>query len=150
MVKRNGFWVHNPFAVVVLVAKLAFAGKRIKDSKERDTLLYGLKMQLSRDLLTKKITKEKIHKLMTFLRFYVLFESPEINTIFDNELKELTEKSKTMGIEELLLDRAKKQGIQKGEHKKAIAIAIEMKKEGLSIAQISKFTKLSIEEIEKL
>lgn len=153
---------NNPFAVAMLVAKLAFAGKEIKDRNERDELLYGLKMQLSRDLLNKQIAKNKIHKLMTFLRYYVLFESSEISGIFDTELKELTERSETMGIEELLLDRAKKQGIQKGiqtgkkeglkegERKKAIAVAIEMKKDGLPVSQISKFTKLSIEEIEKL
>ncbi|GAA4792224.1 hypothetical protein GCM10023231_20210 [Olivibacter ginsenosidimutans] len=39
---------------------------------------------------------------------------------------------------------------RKGEHKKAVDIAREMKKDGLPIAQISKFTKLPIKEIEKL
>lgn len=157
---------NNPFAVAVLVAKLAFAGKEIKVGRERDELLYGLKMRLSRDLLKKKITKDKIYKLMTFLRYYVLFESSEINHIFDNELKELTERSETMGIEELMLDRAKRQGIQKGlekgiltgkkeglkegERKKTIETAIEMKKDGMPAAQISRYTKLTIEEIEKL
>ncbi len=145
---------NNPFAVAVLVAKLAFAGKEIRSGEERDKLLYGLKMQLSRDLLQKEIAKNKIHKLMTFLRYYVLFESSEINHIFDSELNELTERSETMGIEELLLDRAKKQGIQKGkkegERKKTLDIAIEMKKDGMPIDQIVKFTKLSVEEIEKL
>jgi hypothetical protein len=39
---------------------------------------------------------------------------------------------------------------QRGEMKKAIAIAMEMKKDGISIHQIAKFTGLSVEEIEKL
>lgn len=39
---------------------------------------------------------------------------------------------------------------QRGELKKATAIAIEMKKEGIPVEQIAKFTKLSIEEIKKL
>jgi predicted transposase YdaD len=61
-----------------------------------------------------------------------------------------------MGIEELLLDRAEKKGEKKGERKgekakaKAIAIAREMKKEDMAVAQIEKFTQLSAEEIEKL
>ena len=55
-----------------------------------------------------------------------------------------------MGIEELLLDRAKKQGIREGEHKSLIAVAREMKKDGIPVEQIAKFTKLSIKEIEKL
>jgi predicted transposase/invertase (TIGR01784 family) len=41
-------------------------------------------------------------------------------------------------------------GIEKGKLEEAIAIAKEMKKDGLPLAQISKFTKLSAEEIEKL
>jgi predicted transposase/invertase (TIGR01784 family) len=41
-------------------------------------------------------------------------------------------------------------GIEKGKLEEAIAIAREMKKDGLPLAQISKFTKLSAEEIEKL
>ncbi|SEO98833.1 hypothetical protein [Mucilaginibacter sp. OK283] len=41
-------------------------------------------------------------------------------------------------------------GIEKGKREEAIAIAKEMKKDCLPLAQISKFTKLSAEEIEKL
>jgi stage V sporulation protein SpoVS len=40
--------------------------------------------------------------------------------------------------------------MEKGKLEEAIAIAREMKKDGLPLAQISKFTKLSVEEIEKL
>jgi predicted transposase/invertase (TIGR01784 family) len=40
-------------------------------------------------------------------------------------------------------------GIEKGEYKKALDIAREMKKDGLPLAQIVKFTKLSVKEIEK-
>lgn len=71
-----------------------------------------------------------------------------------------------MGIEELMLDRAKKQGIQKGlqtgkkeglkeglregERKKAIEAALKMKKSGLENSFIADIVGLSIEEIEKL
>ena len=51
-----------------------------------------------------------------------------------------------MGIEELLLDRAKKQGKLKAQ----MEVAREMKKDGIPVEQIAKFTKLSIKEIEKL
>ena len=49
-----------------------------------------------------------------------------------------------------VLDYAVSTAKAEGEHSKAIAIAIEMKKDGLPITQIAKFTKLSVEEIEKL
>jgi predicted transposase/invertase (TIGR01784 family) len=42
------------------------------------------------------------------------------------------------------------EGMEKGKRENAITIAKEMKKEGMPLAQISEFTKLSIEEIEKL
>lgn len=43
-----------------------------------------------------------------------------------------------------------RKGEEKGKHKKAIAIARELKKEGLSLDFIAKTTKLPIEEMEKL
>jgi len=53
-----------------------------------------------------------------------------------------------------VLDYAKEEGIQegieKGKLEEAREIAREMKKDGLLFEQISKFTKLSIEEIERL
>jgi predicted transposase/invertase (TIGR01784 family) len=99
---------------------------------------------------------------MNFLRYYIRFENQDINTKFEQQVEILTERSNTMGIEELLLDRAEKKGERKGEKKgekkgeikgrkeEAVVIAREMKKDGLPVAQIEKFTRLSVEEIEKL
>ncbi|MHA4893288.1 hypothetical protein ACXZ1K_00950 [Pedobacter sp. PWIIR3] len=69
---------------------------------------------------------------------------------FDEQLEILKGRSNTMGIEELLLDRAKHEGISEGKHENAVEIAREMKKEGFSIDQIIKFTKLTSKEIEEL
>ena len=43
-----------------------------------------------------------------------------------------------------------KRGEARGSLARAVAIAIEMRKDGIPVEQIAKFTKLSIEEIEKL
>jgi hypothetical protein len=43
-----------------------------------------------------------------------------------------------------------RQGEAKGRKEEAIAIAGEMKKDDIPVDQIAKFTKLSVEEIEKL
>ena len=141
---------NNPFAMVILTAKAALAGKDFIDGKERDALLLKLKLELARQLLAKQIAKEKIRVLMNFLRYYVRFENPAINAKFEQEVEILTERRTTMGIEELLLDRATKQGLEKGKKEEAVAIAREMKKDGVAIEQIAKFTKLSIADIEKL
>ena len=63
-----------------------------------------------------------------------------------------------MGLEELLLELAEKRGEKKAEKKArregekamAIAVARELKKEGFPIAQIERFTGLSVRKIEKL
>jgi predicted transposase YdaD len=49
-----------------------------------------------------------------------------------------------------VLDYAVSTAKAEGKHENSLAIAREMKKDGLPISQIVKFTKLSIEEIEKL
>lgn len=63
-----------------------------------------------------------------------------------------------MGTQEYLLDKAKREGIEKGiekgkakgEREKAIAIAIEFKKMGLPVANIAKGTGLTVAEINEL
>jgi predicted transposase/invertase (TIGR01784 family) len=71
----------------------------------------------------------------------------EEKTMYDSSLKYKWDNKN-------VLDYAVKEGIEKGiaegEHKKAIAIAQEMKKENIPVIQIAKFTKLSVEEIEDL
>ncbi len=155
----------NPFALVVAVAKTAFAGRNIKDSRERDELLLNLKRPLARELLLKDIPKEKIRVLMNFLRYYVRFDNEEFNVIFEKEVKDLTERTDTMGIEQLLLERAEKQGEKRGEKKGELKeraraeakileekrnIAREFKKLSVPVADIAKGTGLSVEEIERL
>jgi predicted transposase/invertase (TIGR01784 family) len=65
--------------------------------------------------------------------------------VLDYALREGLEKGFQHGIEKGI-----EQGIEQGEYKKALDIARELKKEGLAFEFISKTTKLSIEEIEKL
>ncbi|MCW2264015.1 MULTISPECIES: hypothetical protein [Sphingobacterium] len=62
-----------------------------------------------------------------------------------------------MGTQEYLLDKAEKQGIEKGRLEERAklkvekrTIALEFKKMGLPVADIAKGTGLSIEKIEKL
>ena len=74
------------------------------------------------------------------------------------EYTNLTKEEKTMYDSSLkykwdnknVLDYAVKEAREEERKKAQEDIAREMKKEGLPLAQISKFTKLSIEEIEKL
>lgn len=140
----------NPFALVVLTAKIALSGKRIRSNIKRDNFLLELKIKLAKELFSRQIHKNKIRVLMNFLRYYVRFSDPENNLIFEHQLEKLTEKTNTMGIEELLLDRAKNEGKLEGKHEEAVKIAREMKKDKFPFETIAKLTKLSLQEIEVL
>jgi predicted transposase/invertase (TIGR01784 family) len=69
--------------------------------------------------------------------------------VLDYALKEGIEKGIEQGIEKGI-EKGIERGIEKGKLEEALAIARELKKEGLAIDFIAKTTKLSIETIEKL
>ncbi|WP_285009830.1 Rpn family recombination-promoting nuclease/putative transposase [Pedobacter faecalis] len=143
----------NPFALAVLTAKAALSRKGTSVN-DLDGFLLDIKLKLAKDLLTKKIGKTKIRVLLNFLRYYVRFSNPENYRKFEQEFDKITERSKTMGLEELLLDRAEKQGIAKGEargaEKEKAEIAKHLKNKGIEVKIISEATGLSVDEIEKL
>jgi len=140
---------NNPFAMAVLAAKLVLLRPALLDQQ-----LLDRASALVKNLLNMQMSRDKIRKVMNFLRYYIHFENPEMIAKFEQRISILTGGSTTMGIEEFLLDNAKKEGIEKGKLEgkleEAIAIARELKKEGLAIEFIAKTTKLSVEEIEKL
>jgi hypothetical protein len=92
---------------VVLTVQTALNGREMKDEE-----LYRLKMELVRRLYASGINPDKIRKIMVFLRFYVRFENSKLMNNFDKEIAVFTKNRESMGIEEFLLDRAKKEGIQ--------------------------------------
>ncbi len=137
----------NPFALVVLTARAAMQGKEIKDAKARDEVLLNVKLNLAKQLLVKKIAKNKVRILMNFLKYYVRFENPDINSKFEEQVEILTERSTTMGIEELLLDRAEKRGQQQKSHDVVENLISEL---GLSDDQIARIAEVSIEFVQKV
>lgn len=99
----------NPFAMVMLSAKLAIS-KQIKNDEQ----LFDMAYDLAKRLLRKQMSKEKIDHVMTFLRYYIRFDKPEMFTKFENEIGILTERATTMGMKEFLLNQAKNEGLEKG------------------------------------
>jgi len=150
----------NPFAIVLLTAKAALLGKKIK-KEDRDAFLLKTKIKLARQLLSRTMSKSKIRALMNFLRYYVRFSYPENNIIFDKELANITKRTTTMGIEEFLLDRAKKEGIREAEDKakqEMLAnelqqrknIARNLRDKGIDLTIIAEATGLSLKQIKAL
>lgn len=136
----------NPFALVVLTAKAALKSKKLS---EKEALL--LKTDLVRRLLSKQISKTKIRKLMTFIKYYVRFENSETERKFEEALYHITQKTEGMGIEEFILDRTKKEGIRQGEEQKAISFTKKLLEEtSYSIEEIAHFAGESVEFVNKV
>ena len=140
---------NNPFAMAVLSALLVISNRKLADQQ-----LFNLAYNLAKRLLIKQMPKEKIRKVMNFLRYYLRFENHEMFAKFEKEIAILTERNITMGIEEFLLESAKKEGLQKGREvgreEAILETALKMKNSGLDITLISNIIGLSVNEIEKL
>jgi len=116
----NGYKVHhqdeaelaghpNPFALVVLTVLVAIRHKKVTDDD-----LMQLKLDLFRRCLGYKMDKGTLRAMVNFLKNYIRFAKSESYLTFEKEIKLITNDNTTMGIEELILDMAKKEGIEKG------------------------------------
>ena len=100
---------NNPFAMVILSAKMAIS-KKIKNDEQ----MFSMAFDLAKRLLHKQVPEEKIRHVMNFLRYYIRFDKQEMFAKFENEISILTEGATTMGMEEFLLEQAENKGIEKG------------------------------------
>jgi len=122
-------------------------------STDLDKWLYILKNMSQMDKIPAYLRKPIFEKLFNIAEYSNL--SKEEKTMYDSSLKykwdnqNVLDYAKKEGIKEGKKE-GKKEGIEIGEYKKTIAIARELKKEGLSIEFIAKTTKLSLKEIEVL
>lgn len=99
----------NPFAVAILTVLLA-----VKQKKQDDNILLGLKTALVKQLLSRRFETGTIRSLFNFINRYVRFASPETNIIFEKEIESLTGKHSTMGIEEVIVEMARQEGKKEG------------------------------------
>jgi predicted transposase YdaD len=102
----------NPFAIVVLTVLLMLKKKPLTDEN-----LFSLKLEIVRNLQRHNIPEKKRRALMNFLKFYAGFANPEFYAKFDKTILTITKNKKTMGIEEMLVERFKKEGEEKGMQK---------------------------------
>ncbi|GAB4033334.1 Rpn family recombination-promoting nuclease/putative transposase [Spirosoma gilvum] len=145
---------NNPFALVVLTVKAALTGKKLTEDQ-----LVELKIQIAKVLLSSQLQKAKIRSLMNFLRYYVRLENPETNRKFDTAIEALTATNTTMGIEQFLLDRAKKEGLQEGvekgfeqgiEQEKRVIVTRLLEKTSFSNEQIADIADVPVTFVEQL
>ena len=131
---------HNPFSVVVFTVLLALKKKNLSDED-----LFNLKFSLAKNLFERNIPKKKINDLIIFLQRYVTFADPFYNAKFDTQIQELTENQKSMGIRELVLDLAKKEGVKEGIERGIVKGREESKSEFVrNLLATAKFTAAEI------
>jgi hypothetical protein len=98
----------NPFAQVVVAARI-----RLKEGRVSEDELLNLKVLAARRLFAKGFETDKIRSILNFLRNYVLFEKPETNSKFDNEIKE-TDKTGVMNTLEYVKMEGREEGLAQG------------------------------------
>ena len=124
---------NNPFAIAILTVQTAL----LKGTFDEEKLL-DLKTELAKHLLSKAISKEKIRSLMRFLKLYIRFDNERYILKFEETLNQLANRQTTMGLEEFVLDRAKRQGLYEG-RKEGLEQGIrEGIREGIEIASAEK------------
>jgi len=123
--------------------------KFVKEDTELETDLerwfYVLKNMSRMNKIPVYLRKPIFEKLFSIAEYTNL--TKEEKTMYDSSLKY---KWDNKNVLDYALSEARKEERIKASFDEKIAIAREMKIDGLTLEQISKFTKLSIEEIEKL
>lgn len=128
------FYDHLEFFYIELVN---FVKEESELQTDLESWLFVLKNMSRLDKIPVYLRKPIFEKLFQIAEYSKL--SKEEKAMYDVSLKRKWDNK-------AVLDFAK----EEGRKEEAIAIAREMKKEGLPVAQIAKFTKLSIKEIENI
>ena len=110
-----------------------------------DRWLHVLKNMSQWDKIPVYLRKPIFEKLFSIAEYTNL--TKEEKTMYDSNLKRRWDNKNVL---DYAIKEGMEKGMEKGRHEEALAIARELKKEGLTIEFIAKTTKLSIQEIEKL
>jgi len=88
---------------------------------------------------------------MNFLRYYVRLENPETSRKFEQEIETITQINTTMGIEQFLLERAKKEGINQGtQQEKRVLVTRLLAKTSFTSEQIADIVDVSVAFVEQV
>lgn len=102
----------NPFALVILATL-----QMLKNGKGGDQHLLTVKRNLVREMLSRNLDRDRQRKLFNFINRVIRFKDPETERIFEQDIKQLTGRKTTMGIEEFLLEEARMEGEEKSKVK---------------------------------
>lgn len=135
----------NPFAMVILAVKYAMRTKR----KDEDLKLL-FKLELTELLFKKGYKAEKIKAVFIFLNTLIKLSDELQQEIFTQEARKMATANKKVKImsdvEEYFTRKGRQQGLQEAQKQSAL----KMLTDGMSPELVSKYTGLSLQEIQKL
>ncbi|SDJ07686.1 hypothetical protein SAMN04487898_101249 [Pedobacter sp. ok626] len=135
----------NPFALVVLACQ-----KALLEGKISDVELGKARLNIARALLNQGYSHDRIISFLGFLKNFIFIDNEQINKVFDKQIEKLTGGNVNMSVIEVLKMQERREGKLEGRHEEALEIAKEMKRDGFPLDKIVKFTRLSLEEVDKL
>ena len=130
----------NPFAIA-----LATAWYGLRHNSRDDSQKLGFKIQLVKRLLQRNMSRERIKKVLEFIKYYSKFDQPELYDKFEHIIQP---NRKKMGILELVEKQAKRyykkkgrqegrqEGLAEGRQATLQVIIKKLLSKGLSDAQI--------------
>jgi predicted transposase/invertase (TIGR01784 family) len=126
----------NPFAIVILTVLVALKSRNLEDKE-----IFDLKKDVMRNLLKHQVPEKKIRSMMNFLKFYIRFADPVFNTKFEETIFTDTENKTIMGIEEMIIERFKREGREEGRQEGRQEMREEVKTEVVkNLLAADKFT----------
>ncbi len=129
----------NPFSIIL---ETAWNALKVRG----EASLLQNKVALARKLIKSEYPREKIRKLLNFLRYYLRFEAIENNHKFDKEIQLLEKREEVMGINEIIEQAIRQEGKEEG-----ISIAItQLLRKNYSTSQVSELLDVSIEKVEQV
>ena len=129
----------------IFIELIKFVKTEAELDNDLDKWLYVLKNMSSMDKIPVYLRKPIFEKLFNIAEYSNL--TKEEKTMYDTSLKR---KWDNKAVLDYAVNEAVKEATKEAEHNKAVDIAREMKQDGIPIEQIAKFTKLSVQEIEKI
>ena len=125
----------------IFIELIKFVKTEAELDNDLDKWLYVLKNMSSMDKIPVYLRKPIFEKLFNIAEYSNL--TKEEKTMYDTSLKRKWDNK-------AVLDYAVNEAAKEAKQEEKMEIAREMKKDGIPVEQIAKFTKLSIAEIEKL
>ncbi|HEY4286961.1 MAG TPA: hypothetical protein VGN00_07665 [Puia sp.] len=132
---------NNPFAQVMLAAKI-----RLLEGKISEDNLLEIKLLSASKLQEKGFDKVKIRAIFNFLRNYVLFEKPEMNSKFDKLFKQYDKNHVMDTIEYIKMETRE----EVREEERGLFVENLLKGSDFSVEKIATLANVSVEFVNKV